>query len=399
MTATTDVLTEKPRISSIDVMRGIVMVIMALDHTRDFFNADSFLFDPTDLTKTTPAIFFTRIITHFCAPTFVFLSGVSICISQRRKTTKELSLFLLTRGLWLILLEITVIRFGFTFQLYYDVILFQVIYAIGISMVILSALIFLPRKVIIALGVIITLGHNFLDPIRLSSNDALVIPWSFIYQFNFIPLSSGMALLVLYPFLSWLGIMLLGYGLGSWYAPEFNPEKRKKLLLFTGLGAIVLFIILRYFNIYGDPAPWRPQKNYLFSFMSFINTTKYPVSLLYTLMTLGPVLIVLSLMENLNSKNLKPLLVFGRVPLFYFILHFFIIHISALSLYMITSGKSISEIDFHFPQTLGGLSAGWGYSLAWTYFAWMMVVVATYPLCNWYNKYKSTHKDWWLSYL
>jgi uncharacterized membrane protein len=394
-----DVLSETPRISTIDMMRCIVMVIMALDHTRDFFHDDALLFSPTDLERTNPALFFTRIITHFCAPTFVFLSGTSIQLSTFRKSKKELSIFLLTRGLWLILLEVTVIRFSFFFQLYYDVTFFQVIWAIGISMVLLSTLIHLPFKLIVGLGVVITFGHDALHAIQLQPGDPYLLLWSFIHQVNAVEISACRLFIIPYPFLPWLAIMLLGYGLGAWYRKDIDSKKRKKSLLIIGVGATVAFIILRYFNIYGDPAPWMMQKDLTYSFMSFVNVTKYPPSLMYTLMTLGPVLILLSIMENWKGAAIKPFVVFGRVPLFYYILHFYLIHASALAMNMIMTGKTLHQIDFHFNKSFGGIIAGEGVSLGGVYLVWISIVLILYPVCKRYNDYKSTHKHWWLSYL
>jgi uncharacterized membrane protein len=398
---TTDLQAEKMRIPSIDIVRGFVMVIMALDHTRDFFHADAFLFDPTNLEKTNPLLFFTRIITHFCAPAFVLLSGTAIRITQHRKSKKELSIFLLTRGLWLILLEVTVVRFSFFFQLYYDTTVFQVIWAIGMSMVVLSALIHLPFRIIVTIGVLIVAGHDLLHTIELKDEHNFIIPWTFIHQVNGIQLFPGKFAFVAYPFLPWLGIMLLGYGLGEWYSNRYTTETRKRNLFRTGLIAIMIFIVIRYFNLYGDPAPWSVQKNILYSFMSFLNVTKYPPSLMYTLMTVGLVLIVLSLLENMHtrSKVLEPLVVFGRVPLFYYILHFFLIHFTALCCYMITSGKNFYDLNFHSNAGFGGLSPGAGYSLGITYLAWITIVLLLYPVCFWYNRYKSSHRHWWLSYL
>ena len=398
-TTTSDVLTEKPRISSIDMARGLVMVIMALDHARDFFHADAFVFDPTNLEKTTPVLFFTRFITHFCAPTFVLLAGVSVRISEERKTKQALSRFLLTRGLWLVLLEITVMRFSFFFNFYYDVTIFQVIWAIGISMVLLSAIIHLHFNSILILGFFITLFHDMLHAIKLQEGDPFLIPWTFIHQFNFIQLHDGVAAFVPYPFLPWFGIMLLGYCLGEWYRKDFDSALRRKYLVRTGIIALISFFFLRYFNLYGDPAPWSTQKNFIYTVMSFINVTKYPVSLLYTLLTVGPVLILLSWMEKMRTPVLKPFIVIGRVPLFYYILHFFLLHGAALALYMIRTGKGLSEIDFHFNAGFGGLPPGYGYSLLGAYIAWICVVTFLYPFCKWYNQYKSTHKQAWLSYL
>ncbi len=394
-----EVLTEKRRISAIDITRGLVMLIMALDHTRDFYHADAFLYNPTDLEKTTPIVFLTRFVTHFCAPTFVLLAGVSVRLSEERKTKKALSLFLLTRGLWLIFLEMTVIRFGLLFQFYYDMTMFQVIWAIGISMVLLSAIIHFPFKVVLVMGILITFFHDLLHAISLQPGDPFVLAWSLIHQFNFLEVLPGRFALTAYPFLPWFGIMILGYCMGECYRQDHDPELRQKFLLRTGISAFVLFLILRSLNFYGDPAPWSQQSNAVYTLMSFINVTKYPVSLLYTLLTLGPVLIFLSLLEKSNTRPLHPLAVVGRVPLFYYILHFFLIHGGAIVLYMIHTGKRLSEIDFHFNASFGGIPPGYGYSLIWVYVAWATVVAILYPLCRWYYQYKSTHKQAWLRYL
>lgn len=397
--STIDVLTERPRIASIDIMRGIVMVIMALDHARDFYHADAFVFDPTDLKNTNPILFLTRFITHFCAPTFVLLAGTAVFLSRGGKSKKELSWFLLTRGLWLIALEVTVVRFSMLFQWYYDVTMFQVIWAIGFSMVLFAVVIHLPFKAILAAGLIIIFGHDLLHAFTLPPEHALAVPWTFIHQFNFIEISDGIFALVPYPFLPWFGILLLGYCLGTWYRKDFDPGRRRRLLQRTGIAAILLFIALRTFNLYGDPAPWSAQKDAVFTFLSFINVTKYPVSLQYTLLTLGPVLILLSWLEKVSLRRLNPFLVIGRVPLFYYLLHFYVLHTAALVLYMIRSGKGLKDIDFHFNSTFGGLPPGEGYALIWAYVAWVGVVLLLYPLCKWYNTYKSTHRNWWLSYL
>jgi uncharacterized membrane protein len=394
-----DVLTAKPRIASIDIMRGIVMVIMALDHARDFYHADAFVFSPTDLEKTTPFLFLTRFITHFCAPTFVLLAGTSVRISQQRKSKKELSYFLLSRGLWLILLELTVIRFSVLFQFYYDIVLFQVIWAIGFSMVLLAGIIHLPFRAILMLGLVITFGHDVLNLIQLQPGDPFLIPWTFIHQVSFTEVFQGTFALVAYPFLPWLGILLLGYCLGEWYQKGFDADTRKKVLLRTGIVAIALFVFLRFFNLYGDPSSWSVQKDSVYTFLSFINVTKYPVSLQYTLLTLGPVLIILSWIEKVNSEGFRPFAIIGRVPLFYYILHFYLLHIVALALYMIRTGKGLSEIDFHYNATFGGLPPGYGFPLVAAYIAWICVVLILYPACRWYNNYKGTHKHWWLSYL
>jgi uncharacterized membrane protein len=394
-----EILLEKPRIASIDIMRGIVMVIMALDHTRDYFHSEVALFDPTDLTKTNPTLFFTRIITHYCAPTFVFLSGVSAYVSKQRKTTAELSLFLLTRGLWLVFLEFTVVRFALVFNLYYDFVIFQVIWVIGASMIILAALVYFNQKVILAIGLVLVFGHNIFDFMPLKPEDNGYGLWAIIRQAGSISFASGNFTSVAYPLIPWLGIHLSGYGIGFLYDRNFDQGKRKEILFYAGLAIIALFILVRYSNLYGDPNKWSLQKNGIFTLMSFVNVTKYPVSLLYALMTIGPVLILLSWMENLKKGALDAFRIIGRVPLFYYILHFFLIHFSALCTYLITTGQSWSDLDFHFSKGFGGIPAGAGYTLGWVYVAWISIVIVLYPACYWYHQYKSRHKHWWLSYL
>jgi uncharacterized membrane protein len=391
---------QKNRIASIDIVRGLVMIIMALDHTRDFFHSEALLFDPTDLTRTTPALFFTRWITHFCAPVFVFLSGTSAFLTGERRTKKDLSIFLLTRGLWLMLLEITIVRFGIWFNLYYDMSIFQVIWVLGSSMVVLSAVIQLPFKWILSLGLLLTLGHNLLDQISIPQTNAFYIPWTIIYGTGVFQYLEGHFVFVNYPLIPWLGLMILGYCFGKLYSRDFPSEERSRILLYTGISLIMGFIILRYFDFYGDPHKWSVQNSAGFTIISFLNVTKYPMSLLYTMMTLGPAILLLRLMEGKEIQFLNPVKVFGRVPLFYYILHFYLIHFAALIVMMQKNKLSFSDLSFAASNTtLGGIIAGKGYSLPWVYVAWILVVLTLYPLCNAYNKYKSTHKQWWLSYL
>lgn len=265
-------------------------------------------------------------------------------------------------------------------------------------MVILSALVFFSEAIVVVLGLLITIGHNLTDLPSLKPGATSPL-WILLNQSGFIPIDANHGIFVPYPVFPWLGIMLLGFGVGRWYLSSFVLEKRRRLLFTTGIGVLLLFIILRYVQVYGDPASWSVQKNAMFTVMSFLNTTKYPVSLMYTMMTLGPVLIILSMMERAKVNFLQPLVVIGRVPLFYYILHFFLIHAVSLMLYMITSGKSFSEIDLHFGAGFGGIPPGVGVTLPWVYPIWISIVVVLYPVCRWYNHYKSTHTYWWLSYL
>jgi uncharacterized membrane protein len=390
-------LAQKQRLTSIDMVRGIVMIIMALDHTREFFHIDAQVFNPIDLSRTTTILFFTRWITHFCAPTFVFLSGLSAGLSLHHKSKKELSWYLFTRGLWLVIIEVTVMRFGFAFNFYYDVTFFEVIYTIGASMMVLSVLVYLPQSVVFAIGLILIFGHDALMGLTLPAGAAQTL-WTLFVKPGFISLNPAHGIFVSYPILPWLGIMLAGYGAARLYT-SFPAEKRKKFLLYAGLTAVALFVVIRFANVHGDLDTWTVQQNAWFTFLSFINTTKYPVTLLFTLMTLGPILIVLSFTERVKGRIAEKTIVIGRVPLFYFIVHFYILHIVALTLYLIISGKSITDIDFHLNAGLGGIIPGTGYSLIWTYVAWIALIIVLYPICRWYNNYKSQHAHWWLSYL
>lgn len=391
-------LAHKQRLASIDLMRGIVMIIMALDHTRDFFHVDAQFFSPTDLSKTTPILFFTRWITHFCAPTFVFLSGISAGLALQRKSKKELSWFLLTRGFWLVILEVTVIRFGFAFNLYYDVTFFEVIYTLGASMMVLALLVYLPQKVVFGSGLLLIVGHDALNLIQLAPQDSGYAIWTMLQQPGFIQIDESNGIFVSYPLIPWLGIMLAGYGAAALYT-NVSTNQRKKVLLYTGLTAIALFVVVRFANVHGPLDSWSVQKNAWFTFLSFINCTKYPVTLLFTLMMLGPVLIILSVTEKAQGWLIEKVIVFGRVPLFYFIVHFYVLHVAAVATHLIISGKAISEIDFHLSAGLGGIAPGVGYSLIWTYVAWVTLIIVLYPLCRWYSNYKSTRTYWWLSYL
>lgn len=390
-------LNQKQRIASIDLVRGIVMIIMALDHTRDFFHVDANLFNPTDLTKTTTLLFFTRWITHFCAPTFVFLSGLSAGLSLQRKSKKELSWFLFTRGLWLIIIELTVMRFGFTFNFYFDITFFEVIYTIGASMMILSVLAFLPQQAVLIIGLVLIFGHDALTAIRFAPEDAGYTLWTLAVQPGFIALDANHGIFVSYPVIPWLSIMLTGYGAARLYT-HFTDTKRKRILRIVGLSAIGLFVVIRFTNILAPLDAWAVQENSWFTFLSFINCTKYPVTLLFTLMILGPILILLSFTEQARGWFVEKATVFGRVPLFYFIIHFYVLHIAALVTHLIVSGKSLSDIDFHVSAGLGGIGPGTGYPLIWTYMAWLTTVLVLYPLCSWYNRYKSAHSYKWLSY-
>lgn len=389
---------QRHRIHSIDILRGLVMIIMALDHVRDFLHTDAMIADPTNLATTTPVLFFTRWITHFCAPVFVFLSGISAHIAGRRKTKQELSLFLVKRGAWLILVEVVVMTFALSFNPFYNVIFLQVLWAIGLSMVVLGLLVRTNQHVIVISGLLLVFGHNLFDFIELPEGSIVRTLVDVLLNGSpaFIPLGNDRFLAVLYTALPWTGAMLLGYGLGRLYT-HTDTVRRKQLLYLIGTGVILLFVLLRAVNIYGDPAPWSAQQNGLYTFLSFINTTKYPPSLLFLCMTLGPALIFLAAMESTISGFSKILMVYGKVPFFYFILHFYIIHLLCVVLFF-ASGYGINDIvdpaiPFYFrPQHFG-------FDLWVVYLVWLVLIAGLYWPCKWFGNYKATHERWWLSYL
>jgi uncharacterized membrane protein len=387
------------RIESIDILRGLVMVIMALDHTRDFFHYGSFFSDPTNLETTTPFLFFTRFITHYCAPVFVFLAGTSAFLYGSKKTKPQLFKFLFTRGLWLILLEITLNNVLWKFDITFSRVILQVIWAIGLSMIALSFIIFLSRKVILTLGIIIVAGHNLLDGIVMQGQSIQSIIWYILHQATIIKVSDTHDIGVFYPILPWIGVMVLGYSLGYLYKKDFNPAIRKKWLLQIGTGAIILFFIIRGLNVYGDLVPWSILDTPSKTVMSFFKVTKYPPSLAYVLITIGPALLFLYAFESVKNKITDFFLVFGRVPLFYYFLHILVIHVLAIVGILIFGGHW-QDMILTKEVFANGALLNYGYSLFVVYLVWIGVILLLYPPCKKYMIYKATNKDkWWLSYL
>ncbi|MDN3642734.1 heparan-alpha-glucosaminide N-acetyltransferase domain-containing protein [Lutimonas halocynthiae] len=391
--------TKSKRIQSIDVLRGLVMVIMALDHVRDYFHLEAIVSDPLDLETTTPFLFMTRFVSHFCAPVFIFLTGTSASLYGQNRTKKELSKFLFTRGLWLIFVEIIIMNFLWWFNPYYEFINLQVIWAIGLSMIFLSALIHLPKKIILLLSLLIVFGHNMLDPITFEGNSFSSILWYIFHQAKDLPLESGRMISFYYPVLPWIAVMALGYCFGFLYHKKYDANKRKKILLILGFSTISLFLLLRVINLYGDMAPWSRQKDLVFTILSFLKVSKYPPSLLYILITIGPTFIVLYLLEGIQSKVTDFLLVFGRVPFFYYVLHIFFIHSAAL-LTLFVLGKDWRLMIFDSTSFSTNKLADYGYSLGIVYLVWVLIVASLYPLCKKYMRYKLNNpQKWWLSYL
>ncbi len=385
----------KNRIESLDLLKGLVMVIMALDHVRDYFNSSSFLFNPSDPTQSTLPIFLTRFITHFCAPTFCFLAGVSAFMVGKRKSKKELSQFLIKRGLWLVLIELTVVTFAWQFDFLFRINGTAVIAMLGICMIILAGLIYLPRNILLGFSCVIIFGHNLLDPMVMKNN----FIWASIHQQDVIIYPNGFKFYIDYPIIPWFAVMALGYCFGAFYDHSFDGIKRKSIFNTIGISAIILFFILRAINMYGDKIHWTNFESMAMTFMSFFQITKYPPSLLYLLITLGPMFLFLSNSESLKGKVVSFFSTFGRVPFFYYIIHLYLIHILA-AIFAKLSG--FGWLLLVLPDWILELKTlnGYGYSLTVTYMVWISVIIMTYPLCQWYDRYKMAHPDkWWLSYL
>lgn len=394
------------RVDSVDLLRGLVMVIMLLDHTRDFVHRDALFFDPTNLERTTPALFLTRWITHYCAPIFVFLAGTGAYLQlSRGKSKAELSRFLWTRGLWLMVLELTVVRCAVAFNFNYAQFpgFLQVIWAIGVSMVVLAALIHLPLRWVAGIGVGIIALHNLTDGVTVQgwqgpgsqAPNAPEAVWMMLHQPGFIVVA-GLPILVLYPILAWIGVMAAGYAFGAVY--DWARERRQRFLVRLGLGMVAAFVVIRATNLYGDPSEWSAQKDGVFTVLSFLNATKYPPSLLFLLMTLGPAMLALAWFERLGRGPVaRALVTYGRVPLFFYVLQWIVAHLFAIG-FSLLAGKSVAHL-FAFPGAIQPPPTGVGFGLGITYLAWILGIALTYPLCLWFARVKRRRTEWWLSYL
>lgn len=399
------------RISEIDMLRGLVILLMALDHVRDYFVlGGSFGVNPLDPEQTTPLLYVTRWITHLCAPTFVFLTGVSAYLQfVKGKTTPNLSLFLLTRGLWLIFLELTLISFGWSFGFPYAIFL-QVIWALGWSMLALAALVWLPRVVVLVIGVAIIAGHNLLDPINAADLDGgLALFWTFLHDGGLVSVGDQPIGLAAYPILPWIGVAAFGYGLGAMFTQ--TEEKRNRSIPLLGLAMLALFLVLRWFNAYGDPqfasGPeavarlWNEQPTLMAQVMVFLDVQKYPPSLQYVLVTLGIVFMIWPLLSRLPGVVKSVLNTFGAVPFFFYVLHLYLIHLLAIAANAAfgrdTRGMFNWLINgFYNPDYFTNS----GFPLwPWTYVAWITVLALLYPICRYWQALKARRRDWWLSYL
>jgi len=387
-----------PRLTSIDLLRGLVMVIMTIDHTRDFVHSAAMNFPPEDLARTTPAIFFTRWITHICAPAFMLCAGLGVALRlDRGGTVGGISRFLWTRGLWLVVLEFTLVHLGFFFNLDYGLVFLLVFWALGMCMIALAGLVYLPYRALLALSVAMILLHNLADGVRAARLGAFAGVWQVLHEQGL--LFRSPAIIVAYPLVPWIGVMALGFCLGRVY--RLPAERRRPLLIRLGLALTAAFVALRALNVYGDPRPWTVAERPVFTVLSFLNTTKYPPSLAFLLMTLGPAIALLGWLERFHPDDRQPLVVFGRVPLFYFVLHIPLIHALALALTWVRYGAA--PFLFVPPPTVGTprevFPADYGWSLGAVYAATAAVVLALYPVCLWFARLKRRRPHWWLGYL
>ena len=381
------------RLDSVDVLRGLVMVVMALDHTRDYFS--NARFDPLDLARTTPALFFTRWITHFCAPVFVFLAGTGARLSRNRGRSREsLSRLLWTRGLWLVLVEVTIVSFGWSFDPGLHTIVLQVIWAIGWSMVVLALLVWLPSAAIAAVGLSMIAFHNLLDPIRPERFGDYAWIWDILHVSAWQPIAraGSHGFMLVYPLVPWVGVMAAGYAFGTVFAWE--ADRRRRFLWRCGSAVCLLFVALRATNRYGDPHRWSAQKNAMFTVLSFLNCEKYPPSLLYLLMTLGPAILLLAALDRPAGPVASKLRVYGRVPFFFYVLHIPLIHAMSLGLFFAEYGPAIFRFGPGYPPP-----DDFGISLPLVYLAWAIAVAVLYLPCRWFSGLKARRREVWLSYL
>lgn len=390
------------RIESIDLLRGFVMVVMLLDHARDFFHFGNITanLNPLNPVESSVPVYLTRWITHLCAPTFVALAGTSIFLQLEKSKSKpefSLSTFLLTRGIWFIFLELTIIHFGWSFNPLFQVFYLQVIWAIGISMVCMAALIHLPWKLAFGLGVLITLLHNLSDSFEPEAINLTGIVWAFLHEGGRIFLGGERLMYVAYPFIPWLGIMLLGFGAGPLFLASTKAEFRNRTLKITGFSFLLSFLAIRIFNQFGDPNPWKSIPGSRSFWFEFFDLDKYPPSLLFALATLGIGCFLLIFFEKYRSPFRRAFLVFGRVPFFFYVLHLYLIHIVAL-LAVFIRGGTMQEINF--TDNFGGIPPGYDFGIAGVYGFWLLCLLLLFPVCSWFEKVKAARKDsWWISYL
>ena len=403
-------VTTRLRLDAIDFVRGIVMILMVLDHTRDWVHAGGIMSNPLDPATTTILLYVTRWVTHLCAPTFALLAGLGVGLRRiRGATAGDVSWFLFTRGLWLVVLELTLFRTIVWFNVDFRLLAFlQVIWAIGASMIVLSALVRLPQAALVAIAGVILIGHNALDGIRVpfwTPGSNVPVPglaeasWMLLHQFGLFPVggASGPIVIAQYPLLPWIGILTAGYVMAAIYT--WPAEQRRRALTLAAMAMLALFLVLRTWNSYGDTTDWAPQPTLVQSVMSFMNVQKYPPSLDYVLVTLVPALLTLAALDGRTiAGGLSGAVVtFGRVPFFFYVLQWLTAHVSGMIVTALRGGSLAGYFQnlldfFQHPPDFGGP--------LWTvYVCWIVSLLAIYPLCRWFAGVKMRRRDWWLSYL
>ena len=383
------------RIASLDLLKGLVMVIMALDHVRDYFHHAAYLYDPADPLQSNLPTFFTRWVTHFCAPAFSLLCGLSAYLVGRRKSKNDLSVFLLKRGAWLVLVEWTLVNFGWTFNWHFPGVDLATIWSLGISMMVLALLVRLPRNAVLAFSLLLIFGHNLLDQLHFPGN----ILWAILHKQDSFLLFQDFRVTVVYPLIPWIGVMSLGYCLGSYYDAAYPPIKRRGVFKNMGLFAIGLFLLLRAIGLYGDPNPYVQYPTLSQNLIAFLNPSKYPPSLLFLLMTLGAAFLFLAWSEKWKGPVVNFFCTFGRVPFFYYITHIYLLHLVAM-LFAGLSGFGRQKMILNGFILLEPGLQGYGFDLWVVYAVWIGIVLLLYPLCRRFDRYKQSHKEkWWLSYL
>jgi uncharacterized membrane protein len=383
----------KGRLDSIDALRGAVMIVMALDHVRDFIHRAAMSGSPTDLKVTTPVLFLTRWVTHVCAPVFMLTAGLGAYFYWKHsdRSRAQLSWFLVSRGAWLIVLELTVMQLAYNFDAPGGYPVFMlVLWVLGACMVLLAGLVWVPITVLAVLSSATIVLHHLLDGVQ---------AWHLVHQVSVFQFA-GLTVIAPYTLIPWVAVMALGFCLGPIF--ERGEAERRRILIGAGAGMTIAFVIVRGLNVYGDPAPWSAQPSAVYTLLSFLNTTKYPPSLSFLLMTLGPALLALAWFDRLRFSRANPLIVFGRVPLFYFVLHFFVAHAIAVALALVHYGSAAWSFMFQPVPSMGGPAKAFppdfGHELWVVYAVWIAIVATLYPLCRWFAAVKERRRDWWLSY-
>lgn len=390
------------RIRSLDALRGLVMILMALDHVRDMLHHDALLYSPTDLTRASPILFLTRWVTHFCLPVFMFCAGVGAKLwLDNGRSTSALSRFLFTRGLWLMFLEITVMRlaYNFSFSLHYTWFLL-ILWGFGVCMVAFSALVWLPLRWLLGVSILGIALSPLLDFVQPPSSGPLLWIWTLCRQPGLVSVGH-LQMVSPYPLVPWLFVMSSGFCFGA--LMHKTPRELSRLSALLGGSACVAFLAIRWLNQYGDPAPWAHGKNAVYTALSFLNCTKYPGSIDFILMTLGPALLLFALFCQVDWRSANPLIVFGRVPLFYFILHFYLIHLAAVLVDFVRYGSSALTFTFMPLPSIGGdpklFQSSYGVPLWGVYLTWVLGLALLYPVCVRYGRLKARHRNSWLQYL